>query len=201
MFERNKQWSNMMVVLDATGSMSPHIAMALKWIKEQSENNKANFFVFFNDGNKTKSHLKEIGNTGGIYPVLNTSFDEVLRTVTECMKNGSGGGESLENDIEAILAGMKFSSNFDEIILIADNYESMRDFELVPEINRPVRVILCGSANRINVQYLSLVKQTAGSLHTDTSDVVNLHLIKENDTIDIDGNKYKYKNGAFQYII
>ncbi|MDQ3192167.1 MAG: hypothetical protein M3Q58_11300 [Bacteroidota bacterium] len=199
-FNRNNHWKNMMIVLDATGSMSPYIAQALLWIKEQSENNRASFFVFFNDGNKTKSHLKEIGNTGGIYPIENSSFEEVLKTVTECMKKGSGGGESLENDIEAILTGMKYSDNYDEIILIADNYESMRDFELIPEINKPVRVILCGAGSRINVQYLSLAKETNGSFHTSKSDLNNLDQIKENDTIEIEDKTYKYKNGKFHFV-
>jgi hypothetical protein len=196
-FERNQQWKNMMIVMDATGSMSPHIGVALKWIKQQTEQNRASFFVFFNDGNKTSSNAKVIGNTGGIYIVESRDFAAVLSTAVKCMKNGSGGGETMENDVEAILAGINYSNKYEEIVLIADNYETMRDFQLIPSLKKPIRVILCGSGNRINAQYLTLARETGGSVHTTKSDIYDLKSVSENGSIEIEGKTYRLLNGVF----
>ena len=116
------------------------------------------------------------------------------------MRNGSGGGEHLENDIEAIIGGIKQYPEADEIILVADNMESMRDYKFIKKIKKPVHVILCGAEYRINIQYLDLARQTKGSVHTVNSDVINLLDIKENQHFFINEKEYMFKNGKFHSV-
>ena len=116
------------------------------------------------------------------------------------MRSGSGGGEHLENDIEAIVDGTKQYPEADEIILVADNMESMRDYKFIKKIKKPVHIILCGAENRINVQYLDLARQSKGTVHTAYSDVVNLHLKKEEEHFFIDEKEYLFQNGRFHSV-
>jgi len=116
------------------------------------------------------------------------------------MNNGSGGGESMENDIEAIIDGAKQFHKADEIVLVADNLEIMRDYKYINKINKPVHVILCGAENRINVQYLDLARQTKGTIHTSKSDITNLQNIKEMEEFFIDDKKYFFQNGKFHSV-
>jgi hypothetical protein len=199
-FDRNKSWNNLIIVTDVTGSMSPYIAQVIVWLKKQEENNAAKYFVFFNDGDETPSNKKKPLETKGIYVIKNKGLDQVIKTVTKCMRNGSGGGEYLENDIEAILDGVKHYSDADEIILVADNLESMRDYDYIKKIKKPVRIILCGAENRVNIQYLDLARQTKGSVHTVKSDIINLQNIKEGEHFFIDKKEYQLKKGRFHSV-
>ena len=199
-FNRNKNWKNFIVVTDVTGSMSPYSAQVMVWLKAQSENKTASYFVFFNDGDQKESKDKKPLDTKGIYVTENKNLKTVIKTATKCMCNGSGGGEYLENDIEAIIEGLKYYPKADEIILVADNYESMRDYEFLNKIKKPVHVILCGSENRVNIQYLDLARQTNGTVHTVKSDVTNLQNIKENEHFIIDDKEYMYKKGQFHSV-
>ncbi len=199
-FKRNQNWSNFIVVTDVTGSMSPYSAQVFVWLKEQAENNLAQSFVFFNDGDEKPSRKKQPLETKGVYVTKNTTLETVINTATKCMKNGSGGGENLENDVEAIIDGLKNYPKANEIILIADNMESMRDYKHIKQLKKPVHVILCGAENRINIQYLDLARQTNGSVHTKISDLTNLQNIKEKELLIIEDKEYLFENGRFHFI-
>jgi len=99
--------------------------------------------------------------------------------------------------VEAIIEGIKYYPKADEVILIADNYESMRDYNFIKKVKKPVHIILCGAEHRINIQYLDLARQTNGTLHTVYSDVTNLGDIKEGEHFFIDEKEYLFKNGRF----
>ncbi|MGE0560211.1 MAG: hypothetical protein AB7O47_00205 [Flavobacteriales bacterium] len=199
-FNRNKTWKNFIVVTDVTGSMSPYIAQVFVWLKEQTENNNAKYFVFFNDGDDKESRQKKPLKTAGIYGGPNNGLDAVMQKAALCMKNGSGGGEGLENDVEAILFGQEAYESADEIILIADNFESMRDYKFLDQIKKPVRIIICGARARVNIEYLDLARITRGSIHTTNSDVFDLSSVKKNQTITIDGQSYLFYNDRFNFV-
>lgn len=199
-FNRNKNWKNFIVVTDVTGSMSPYIAQVFVWLKEQTENNNAKFFVFFNDGDHKEARQKKPLKTEGIYGCANNGLEAVMQKAALCMKKGSGGGEGLENDVEAILFGLQEFSEADEVILIADNYESMRDYQFLEEIKKPVRIIICGAKARVNIEYLDLSRITKGSIHTTKSDVLNLQKVQKSQTITIDGQSYLFYNDRFNFV-
>jgi hypothetical protein len=65
------------------------------------------------------------------------------------------------------------------------------------EINKPIRIILCGTSKGINPQYLDLARATLGSIHLVDSDITNLHLIKLNELLTIKNEKYQLTNSGF----
>lgn len=199
-FERNQLWKNFAVVTDVTGSMSPYIAQVFVWLKEQTGNNEAKYFVFFNDGDNKESRKKKPLETGGVYGTTNKGLDAVMQTASNCMNKGSGGGERQENDIEAILLAQQEYEAAEEIILVADNFESMRDYKHMDGIKKRVRIIVCGAKNRVNIEYLDLARITKGSIHTKTSDVYDLDKIKQGQQITIDGERYIFDKGRFHFL-
>lgn len=199
-FSRNKKWNNFIVVTDVTGSMSPYIAQVFMWLREQTKETSAQGFVFFNDGDNKPSNRKKPLETEGVYVVNNNSTEEVMLMAAKCMKKGSGGGENLENDIEAILLGQNQYKEIDEVVLVADNRESMRDYKFIEKIKKPVRIILCGSDKRVNIQYLDLARQTKGSVHTKVNDILNLDSIENGAHFFIGEFEYLFENNQFHYM-
>ena len=115
------------------------------------------------------------------------------------MIKGDGGGERFENDLEAVIDGIGAFPNSKGIVLVADNYEKMRDYRLMKQVHQPIKIILCGAEYRINTQYLDLARATKGSLHTKDSDVFDLHRLADGESIIVEGNKYILRNGKFKF--
>ncbi len=195
--ERNKDWDNMLIVSDFTGSMSPYIAELLLWYHLNIDKKKNQRFVFFNDGNMTPNEEKIIGKTGGIYFTEHNNIDSVLITAVRTIDNGAG-GDPQENDVEALLFGMKKFPKYETVVLIADNTSDMRDFELIQDLSRPVKVILCGGKGTVNPQYLNLAYATGGSIHTIEEDIMNLVDLHEGQTVKIGDTEFIIRNGEFQ---
>ena len=154
----------------------------------------------FNQQLLNKNRLIELNKkkpleTKGVYITKNKSLEAVIKTTAKCMQSGSGGVEHLENDIE----GIKQSLEADEFILVADNMESIRDYKCIKKIKTPIHIILSGAAERVNVQYLDLARQTNGSLRTiNTGSIIltrskkkNIYLLKK---------KYSFENGRFHFV-
>lgn len=198
-FERNEDWKRMNVICDLTGSMSPYTAQLLMWFKANLDNKRIINFVFFNDGDDLMNSRKRPNRTGGIYTVVPSDMDELLRVVEECMLGGAG-GDLMENDIEALLRGIESCRHCAEVILIADNLSPMRDYGLMNRIRRPVRVVLCGTQLGINTQYLDLARETRGSIHTIDQDIFDLDDLRNGDQITINGDTYELKRGKFKEI-
>jgi hypothetical protein len=193
---RNKNWDKMLINCDLTGSMSPYSAQLFVWHRLNIDKNKIQHFVFFNDGDMTPDNKKNAGNTGGIYYSKADNFDDLKEVAYKCMRNGYG-GDAPENDIEAMLKGFKKCKDCGDVILIADNWANMRDYEFIDKIDRPVRIILCGTQFGINKQYLDLARATKGSVHTIEEDISNLMDLREGEEITISGHTFIIKNGRF----
>ena len=198
-FKRNKNWNKMLIVQDVTGSMYPYTAQLLIWHYLNLKTSKIKSFTFFNDGDGKPNYLKTVGEVGGIHSVNASSFEKVKYHMTQTMLKGNG-GDVPENNLEAILKGIDFCPDCDDIILIADNYATPRDMELVEKLDKPIHLILCGTSKGVNPRYIDLIKRIGGSLHTARSDVYNLKDVKEKDPIAIDGRIYMISNGLFQMI-
>jgi hypothetical protein len=195
-FDRNDQWNDVLVVGDFTGSMEPYIAEVMLWHHLSFDKNKNRAYVFFNDGDSTPDKEKQIGKTGGIYTYSGSDIDKLIDTAIKTVESGSG-GDIQENDVEAILYGIKKYPDLETVVLIADNWSNMRDFEIYEKIDRPVKVILCGMNRVINLQYLNLAYKTGGSVHTIEQDITDLIQLKEGETIRINDIVYTIKNGEF----
>ncbi len=197
-FERN-DWNKMLIVADLTGSMSPYVAQVLLWFRLNESKDKAKHFLFFNDGNQIANEKKKVGKTGGLYAAPATNFKEIEALAYQTMRNGDG-GDWPENDMEALLTGMRQCPECEDLVLIADNSALMRDWRMMQLVNKPIRVILCGVEDYVNPQYLNLVKQSKGSLHTIEEDLTTLMKLREGQTIDINDKTYRVQKGKFVII-
>lgn len=168
--ERNAQWKNAVVVLDWTGSMYHHGAMAVLWNILHFEKAQYAHFVFFNDGNNKANRKKKIGKTGGILMVNANETEKLIKSFYRVQKRGSG-GDSQENDVEALLKAMRKFPDAEHFVLVADNVSCMRDFVLVEKLKKPVHIVLAGNYQLINHQYINLAYKTQGSLHTFEDDI------------------------------
>lgn len=173
--DRNPHWGDMLVVMDWTGSMYKYGAQLVLWHKlnMQANESKVKHFVFFNDGNNRKTWQKKAGKTGGVYRAKSGELDEIVSTMEYVMKKGNG-GDSPENDLEAILTGTQYLDGYDEVILIADNKSDIRDISLLEKIDRPIRIILCDIRGKIHPHYIKLAEKTGGSIHTLKKDILRM---------------------------
>ncbi|MBX3102920.1 MAG: hypothetical protein KF690_10460, partial [Bacteroidetes bacterium] len=83
---RHPKWTDLMVVMDWTGSMHPYGGQLLRWMSERLHEGAVRHLVLFNDGDdylyegETPIGLrkKPLGETGGIYFVQPDNLDQVL---------------------------------------------------------------------------------------------------------------------------
>lgn len=196
---RNKDWKKMLVVTDLTGSMSPFTAQLLVWFKLNEKVNQVEHFVFFNDGDTKNDFDKKIGETGGIYAGKAQNFEEIAALATRTTTNGYGGDDP-ENNVEALLYGLKACPECEDIIMIADNEATPRDIALITQVNKPVKIILCGAEKSLNTVYLDLAFQTGGSIHTIEEDIDNLIKVNEGEELKIGREVFTIRNGKFELL-
>lgn len=174
---RNPQWEDMLVVSDWTGSMYKYGVQLVQWHKNrlQTHTSRVKYFIFFNDGNNLRTTQKKLGKTGGVYRARTNELEEIVKTMLFVMRKGNG-GDTPENDIEAILTGVQYLDNFGDVLLIADNKSAVRDISLLEKINVPIRVIICDQKEKIHPHYLRLAHSTGGSIHTIEEDYYDIRL-------------------------
>lgn len=195
-FKRNK-WRNYAIACDVTGSMYPYTAQLLIWLRLESLRQLTNKYTFFNDGDNKRDNEKIIGNTGGVFSKECNSYEEVEELLKMTMRKG-GGGDAPENNIEAIIKTESNFRNIDFTVLIADNWAPIKDLSFYKQINKPVRIIICGYTNGyVNIDYLNLAKATNGSIHTIERDIQNLVSLNEGQMLTIGKRTYKIINGQF----
>ena len=179
------------VVQDVTGSMHPYLTQTLLYLRKHVTANNTEKFVFFNDGDSKPDG--PIGYSGGCYYVSSDKASEIEEMAFEAMKHGRG-GKPPENDVEAILYGIKKFPNCKGVVLIADNFSRVRDYNLIPrlmQLGKPVRIVVCGiiEGEVVNLDYINLAKYTNGSIHTMKEDIVGLGSKKNGDIFKI-GSQY-----------
>ena len=185
---------NKVIVNDLTGSMYPYMDQVLLWHDLNLQLKEKKTYFFFNDGDGKSTSEKVIGSTGGIYHTPGGSSGAVANTMVETMKGG-GGGDGPENDVEALLKAQEFARGETELILVADNYSSVKDIELIAGLNVPVRVIVCGFNNEIHPDYITIAYRTKGSVHTIEDDIENIAEKVRDNKFTLAGQKYRIAGG------
>jgi hypothetical protein len=191
--DRNK-WDDMVVVSDMTGSMSPFIVQLVLWFKLNELDDRVAHVTFFNDGDRTPDDKKEVGRIGGIYHSESGEYDKTRDLALETISNGYG-GDGPENDVEAILEAIERNPDAKEIVLIADNFAPIKDMSLIDKIDKPVRIVLCGSVAGVNIQYLELARKTKGSVHSMEKDLMDLAEMGEGKAFSLNGTFFKIVDG------
>ncbi|TVR75626.1 MAG: hypothetical protein EA408_00090 [Marinilabiliales bacterium] len=191
------QWVNKVVVVDVTCSMDPYVDQVLSWIAMQLSKNEKSQFIFFNDGDGKPLHEKVIGATGGFHYTGSSDIDTILNTLYYAESFGCS-GDVPENDLEALLYSTSYMDEFSELILIADNFSSVRDMELLKDLDVPVRIVLCGFRRFVHPHYLEIAYHTDGSIHTVEEDILDFRTKVDNDeVIRISNTMYRYRYGKF----
>lgn len=195
--KRNTKWKKTLIVADLTGSMYPFAQQVSTWLSLHfTRDSLRQSFVFFNDGDRKKDVDKKVGVTGGTYFCTATNADQLIHAMNLCIKNGQG-GDAPENVVEAILYGLKKTRNIENIILIADNWAKVRDINLITKVKVPVRVLLCGVTEgmEIHPDYLNIAYKTKGSIHTIEADITDLMQQSPGKKFSINGVDYIIKGG------
>jgi uncharacterized protein YkuJ len=208
-FEKNKKevcavlyrnqsiWKNKVIVTDVTASMYPYLKQVALWQIYESKKGNNSAFIFFNDGDNKPDKIKEIGNTGGIYVIDGwQNANMVINTMFTAMQNGSG-GDAAENNIEALMLAQKQYPNATELIMIVDNYSSVKDLELIDKITKPVRIIVCGNNVGVHKDYLAIAYATGGSIHTIEEDITKIGNLIDEEIFNIGNKKYQFIKGCF----
>lgn len=194
---RRNNWNKMLLVTDVTGSMTQYILQLLAWTAVDSNLKRVKTFVVFNDGDNRPDISKPMGATGGIYPLTPQSPEYVFKEIRKVMAKGNGGGDIPENDIEALIKAFETCKDCSEAILIADNLSDCRDFPLLWKIKKPIHIILCGTADGVNTQYLEIARRTGGSVHTIEQDIVNLSKMNDGESFYVGKQKFMLKDEKF----
>ena len=98
--------------------------------------------------------------------------------------------------MEALLKAQEFARGETELILVADNYSSVKDIELIAGLNVPVRVIVCGFNNEIHPDYITIAYRTKGSVHTIEDDIENIAEKVRDNKFTLAGQKYRIAGGG-----
>lgn len=196
LYRKRAEWSNKVVVTDITGSMYPYMDQILLWHALALVPGEQNRYVFFNDGDGTPEAEKKLGAAGGIYITEEMDMDRLLETMNRAMEGGSG-ADSPENDLEALLEGVRLMGEIDELILIADNYSDVRDIELLSQLRAPVRIVLAGADYGVNEDYLEIAYRTGGSIHTLEEDIYELSRLADGEVVTIGEYRYLVNRGKF----
>lgn len=191
---RNK-WNKPLVVADVTLSMSPFTLQLLNWLSLPQQKNVIQYFTCFNDGNDMPTEKKVLGQTGGVYGAMFTNIKDISNLVETTMEKGSG-GDTPENVCEAIIKSLAMYNNCNEVVLMADNWAPVRDIALVKQINKPVKIIICGGTLGTHIDYITIALQSNGSLHFEDSDITNLQDLKVGKEITIRGINYKLNDAG-----
>lgn len=193
---RNK-WFEKLIVCDLTGSMSPYAAQLALWYKLSYLKEKNLQFIFFNDGDNKRDGEKKIGATGGIYYSPSKGIDSLFKMIGKVSSAG-GGGDCPENNMEALIKGVKMASPYKELVMIADNNAPVKDIELLEKFNLPVHIILCGVYDDyVLIDYLNIAWKTKGSIHTMEQDITGLVSMMEGQEIKIGNIIYRIMGGEF----
>lgn len=202
--DRNvKYWDNIMVIVDWTGSMYHYGEQILVWLQHH-EYYREDFrhFIFFNDGDSKVWGQKQVGRTGGIYYSKTNKTTEIIQLMANAFDGGDG-GDLPENDLEAVLYGLKQCPECEDIILIADAKSQIRDLALIEEIaercnitKQKIHIVLCDLEQGSAIEYLIVAYMTNGSLHTKLEDVTDLWRLNEKkQKIEIGTEIFQYKKG------
>ena len=194
---RNKNWSEKLIVCDLTGSMSPYAAQLSAWYQLSYLKEKNLQFVFFNDGDNKPDHMKRIGSTGGIYYSPSKGIDSLCSTIVKVSSAGWG-GDCPENNMEALIKGVKMAKPYKELVMIADNNAPVKDIQLLSGFTAPVHIILCGVYNdNVLTDYMNIAWKTKGSIHTMEEDLTALASMLEGQEIKVGNSIYRIMGGEF----
>lgn len=194
---RRNPWPEKLIVCDVTGSMSPYAAQLAMWYRLNFAKEKNLQLVLFNDGDNKNDDQKIIGATGGIYYSASEGIDSLDHFMSHVQSMGWG-GDAPENNMEALIKGVKMADPFTTLIMIADNHAPVKDIRLLQSFSQPVHIIICRfGKNNVHPHYLKIAWKTKGSVHTMEEDIISLARLSEGQQVNVGGVTYRIMGGEF----
>jgi hypothetical protein len=201
--DRNKStWDQAAVVCDWSSSMFPYGTQIFTWLGENKDNQSLIGYLFFNDCDAQGNPLSKSPGEGGMYFTREKEPNKVLGVMIDAVRHGVGNTDLKENDFQALIEAQKLYPDAEELVLIADNVSPVRHPNLMDKINKPVRVIICGTTlteQAIQPIYLQLAQATGGSIHTIEDDLLDVEHIAHGRWIKVGEKLYRFhsKKGRF----
>jgi hypothetical protein len=191
-FEAHPEWKQVTIVADWTGSMYPYAGQVMRWHKMNMDRQLIAHMVLFNDGDDFNrgGKAKVLGAAGGMYYPDPNNLDDFLDKVKVAINNGDG-GESEENDLEALVDAQNKYPETTDLVLVADN-SGVRDMELLPKVTKRVHVILVNGG--WVKDYIKIAQLTGGTITTNGECLdFSKDVVTAEGTVMLNGLVYKVK--------
>jgi hypothetical protein len=170
-----QEWDNSVIVSDFTTSMYAYSTQVFAWMKKNPRNLAIKGTVFFTDCDSLGNQTHKGSNTGQMFVTKEKTLKSVLPVMVKADQNTQNNKDGEENDLEALLYAQKNFPEAKHLILIADNDAPPKDMYLLPQIEKPVHVVLCGgtgdTTKAFQQEYFDIATKTGGSLHTLEDDI------------------------------
>lgn len=196
--ERNKDWNNLVVIMDATTSMYPYVPDMLLWCELNFVGRDLRAFYFFTDVRSGGS--SKFKRNGGVVYVKPEEYQQMAATLNYAFIQSAPNMDMPENDAEALSFCLKQHKDDDDLeyVMVVDNLSSVKGLESIRKVKHPVHVIVCGARNQpIHPDYLYIAYHTGGSVHTVEEDIETLAALNEGSTIKLNGASYIILDGKF----
>lgn len=188
------------VVQDVTSSMTDLLPQTLMWNEMNAGDHSIEHFVFFNDGDGKPSNKKVLGKTGGVYYVVSESLETIQDKANYAASQGNG-GDTAENNVEALLFAEEKCPDCRISLMVADNYAPVRDLALAKNLRRTVRILVCGEIGMpVHADYVTIAALTGGSIHTQILDVDLHDAMSSGQPVIVGDYKYVFQNGRFNRV-
>lgn len=193
-FRNITRWPNAVVVCDFTSSMYRYNTQLMAWFQKNQANKQVRGLVFFTDCDSL-GHETEPGLSGQLFYTRSQAVGDVLPLMLASARNTMGNVTDAENNIDPLVYAQRQFPEAEHLILIADNSSAVKDMVRLPELRKPVHVILCGptrdTSQAFQPDYYTIARQTGGSLHTLEDDLTNLAQRRPTTWIRVGGHYYR----------
>lgn len=195
--ERQRNWKNMLVICDVTGSMAPYTLQILVWLKANAKLNTFDQVVFFNDDDGNSNTQQAKLDTLGYWDIESKNGEKVIEKAVLAMTLGG----QTENNLEAVCYAIrKYPENKKNIVMIADNWQNPYDMHLLPHLKKEgvvIHVVVCGVDDRLNTNYLDIAFATGGTVHTMEEDLSMTANMGDGREIKVGTMKFRMIGGKF----
>ena len=190
--DRNN-WTNKLLISDVSYEMLAYALKLADWYKANKKGSEITQFVLYNNGQR-----RENSKSGCAFHMVSPDYDSLVNLIKYVYANK--GLETAKHDIEGLIDGEGISKTYTDVILFVDKDAGLHDYQYFKKLKAPVHVVLCVDDRRPNEQHLTIAWKTKGSVHTMSGDYYDIGKLKEGDTFELEGFKYKIMGGEFVLI-
>lgn len=190
--DRNK-WTNKLLISDVSSEMLSYAMKLANWYHVNRKSDEITQFVLYYNG-----QLRKDSQSGSAFHMVSPNYDSLVKRINYVHANV--GLEKAKYDIKGLIEGDGIAKTYDDVILFVDKDAHLYDYEYFIQLKAPVHVVLCVDPRRPNAQHLTIAWKTKGSVHTLGGDFTDIGKLREGDTFEIEGYKYRIMGGEFIHL-